>query len=233
MKVILFGASGMVGQGVLRECLLDPNVEAVLVIGRSRLTQEHPKLLHLVKDDLFDYRGIEGQLGGYDACFFCLGISVSDTDEAGYIRINHDLPIAVGQALARLEPGMTFVYVSGGGTDSTERGAVMWARIKGRTENELQKLGFRQVYLFRPGFIVPLHGEKSKTRMLRLLYTYLGWVFAMLRRLFPERVLDTVRMGQAMLQVARSGNNTAVVESADINRLAHAAGSFTRTTANP
>ncbi|WP_175997578.1 NAD-dependent epimerase/dehydratase family protein [Burkholderia stabilis] len=220
MKVIVFGASGMVGQGVLRECLLAPDVESVLVVGRSALTMQHPKMQQLVRPDLFDYADIEARFDGYDACFFCLGVSASETDEAGFVRINHDLPLAVGQVLVRRHAAMVFVYVSGGGTDSTERGPVMWARVKGKTENALQRLGFRAVYLFRPGFILPLNGEQSKTRMLRQLYSYMGWAFAMLRKLFPEKILDTVRMGQAMLQIARHGNDTAVVESADISRLA-------------
>ncbi|QYY33975.1 NAD(P)H-binding protein (plasmid) [Cupriavidus pinatubonensis] len=223
MKVIIFGASGMVGQGVLRECLQAPDVQAVLVVGRSRLSLDHPKLRQLVQADLFDYSGVEDQLAGYDACFFSLGVSTSETDEAGFVRINHDLPLAAGRALVRRNPDMLFVYVSGGGTDTTEQGPVMWARVKGKTENSLRRLGFRGVYLFRPGFIVPMHGERSRTRMLRLLYIWFGWAFALLRRLMPGTILDTERMGQAMLEAARHGDGTHIAESAEIHQLARAA----------
>ncbi|MEX8520369.1 MAG: NAD(P)H-binding protein [Leptothrix sp. (in: b-proteobacteria)] len=220
MKIILYGASGMVGQGVLRECLQAPDVAAVLAVGRSRLALQHPKLRQLVRADLFDLREVEAELGGYDACFFCLGISASDTDEAGFTRLNHDLPLAVARALVPRHPGMCFVYVSGAGTDSTEQGSVMWARVKGRTENALLKLGFRAVYLFRPGIILPLHGERSKTRVYRLFYAVLGWALKPLRRFWPGQILDTVRIGQAMLQVVRAGPATPLVEAADIHRLA-------------
>ncbi|MGZ2748707.1 NAD(P)H-binding protein [Burkholderia stagnalis] len=223
MNVILFGASGMVGQGVLRECLLAPDVETVLAVGRSELPLRHPKLRQLVRADLFDYRDVAGQLDGYDACFFCLGVSASDTDEAGFVRLNHDLPLAAAQALVERNPGMTFVYVSGSGTDSTEQGKIMWARVKGRTENALQRLGFRAVYLFRPGIIAPLNGERSKTRLYRLFYSGLGWAVAPLRRLFPNAILDTERVGRAMLQAVRDGGAQAIVEPVDINRLAQAA----------
>ncbi|WP_322094879.1 NAD(P)H-binding protein [Paraburkholderia bannensis] len=227
MKVVIFGASGMVGQGVLRECLQASDVESILVVGRNALAMQHPKLKELVRPNLFEYSDVEEQLQGYDACFFCLGVSTSDTDESGFIRINHDLPVAAGLALARRNPQMAFIYVSGGGTDATERGPVMWARVKGKTENALRNMGFRAVYLFRPGFILPMNGEQSKTRLLRLLYRYLRGVFIVSRRLFPCKILDTVSMGQAMLQVTRHGSDVAVLESADIYRLASAARSTT------
>lgn len=223
MKVIIFGASGMVGQGVLRECLQAPDVEAVLVVGRRRLSLDHHKLRQLVQADLFDYSAVKDQLAGYDACFFCLGVSTSETDDAGFMKVNHDLPLAAGSVLVQQSPQMIFVYVSGGGTDSTEQGPVMWARVKGKTENALQRLGFRGVYLFRPGLIVPMHGEKSKTRILRLLYSWMGWVFALVSRLKPETILDTERMGLAMLEAARHGKGTHVAETAEIHRLSLAA----------
>jgi uncharacterized protein YbjT (DUF2867 family) len=222
MNIVLYGASGMVGQGVLRECLQAADVQTVLAIGRHPLAQQHSKLRQLVLPDLLDYTSVQDQLVGYDACFFCLGVSTSATDEAGYIRINHDVPLAAGRALVRQNPGMTFVYISGGGTDATEKGPVMWARVKGQTENALQRLGFRAVYLLRPGFIVPMNGEQSKTRMLRLLYGWLGWLFALLRKLMPATILDTERMAKAMLELARHGNGrqgTPVLESADIYQL--------------
>ncbi|MGA7649334.1 MAG: NAD(P)H-binding protein, partial [Thermoplasmata archaeon] len=164
MKVILFGATGMVGQGVLRECLLDPQVESVLSVGRSATGQQHPKLHEVVRGSLADLASIEDQLRGYDACFFCLGMSSAGMSEDDYRRVTHDLTVAAGQTLARLDPWMTFIYVSGAGTDSTEHGRSMWARVKGRTENELLRMPFRAAYMFRPGVIRPLHGIRSKTR---------------------------------------------------------------------
>ena len=163
MKVILFGASGMVGQGVLRECLLDPDIATVLAIGRSPLGQQHEKLREIVRRDLFNYAPIEEQLRGYDACFFCLGVSSVGMTEADYRHLTYDLTIAAAQTLAKLNPNMTFIYISGASTDSTETGRTMWARVKGQTENALLRLPFKAAYMFRPGFIQPLHGIKSKT----------------------------------------------------------------------
>lgn len=216
MKVILFGASGMVGQGVLRECLAAPDVDEVLVVGRSALGVADPKLREIVHQDLFDYAAIEPMLSGYDACFFCLGVSAAGMDEPRYTRLTHDLTLAAAGTLARLNPAMAFVYVSGAGTDASEQGRSMWARVKGRTENALRRLPFRAVYLFRPGFIEPAHGERSKTRVYRLIYALSGPLVPLLRRLFPRQILSTVSIGRAMLSVARHGATNAVLESADI-----------------
>src|SRR5258706_11017284 len=158
MKVILFGASGMVGQGALRELLNDADVETVLAIGRSATGQHHAKLKELVQEDVTDLRMLERELAGYGACLFCLGVSAVGMTEVDYKRITYDLTLKVAQALERLNPKMTFVYVSGGGTDSTERGDVMWARIKGATENALLSMPFERAYVLRPAFIRPLHG---------------------------------------------------------------------------
>ncbi|WP_329742929.1 NAD-dependent epimerase/dehydratase family protein [Dyella sp. A6] len=222
MKIILFGGSGMVGQGVLRECLRADGVSEVLAIGRAPLEARHPRLKQLVQADLFALAPLQAQFDDFDACFFCVGSSVSGADEDAYTRINHDLPLAVAAVLARANPGMAFTYVSGQGTDASERGRTTWARIKGRTENALQQLGFRAVYLFRPGLIFPLHGETSSTRLYRMTYAALGWLSRPLRRLFPNSVLDTEQIGEAMLQVARSGAGNHVLESTDIHRLAMA-----------
>ncbi|AIF47967.1 NAD(P)H-binding protein [Dyella japonica] len=216
MKIILFGASGMVGQGVLRECLAAPDVDEVLVVGRSALGVTHAKLREVVHPDFFDYASIEPALKGYDACFFCLGVSAGGMDEPRYTRLTHDLTLAAAGTLARLNPAMVFVYVSGAGTDASEQGRSMWARVKGRTENALQRLPLRAVYLFRPGFIEPVHGERSKTGAYRLLYTLLRPLFPVLRRLFPRHILSTVDIGQAMLSVARHGAPRPMLEVADI-----------------
>ena len=158
----------MVGQGVLRECLLDHDVESVLAIGRSALGQQHEKLREIVHDDLSDFNSIEEQLRCYDACFFCLGVSSAGMREADYRRVTYDLTMAAAQTLARLNPGMTFIYVSGAGTDSSGRGRSMWARVKGETENALFLLPFKAAYMFRPALIQPLHGIRSKTRIYRV-----------------------------------------------------------------
>ena len=219
MKVILFGATGMVGQGVLRECLLDPRVAAVLTVGRSITGQTHPKLKELVHKDLFDYASITAELKGYDACFFCLGISSTGLSEADYRLITYDLTLAAGTALARLDPGMTFIYVSGAGSDSSEHGRVMWARVKGATENALLRLPFKAAYMFRPGAIRPLHGIKSKTPLYNTFYIALGPLLRLLGWLAPGLVTTTEQMGQAMIKAAADGAPKPLLETLDINRL--------------
>jgi uncharacterized protein YbjT (DUF2867 family) len=216
MKIVLFGATGMVGQGVLRECLAAQDVDEVLVVGRTTLGMRHPKLREVVHQDFFDYASIEPELLGYDACFFCLGVSAAGMDEARYSHLTYDLTLAAANTLVRLNPSMVFVYVSGAGTDSTEQGRSMWARVKGRTENALQRLPFRAVYLFRPGFIEPAHGERSKTTMSRMVYAVTRPLIPVLRALFPRHILSTVIIGQAMLSVVRHGAPKAVLECPDI-----------------
>ena len=227
MRVIVFGASGMVGQGVLRECLLDPGVESVLTVGRSPLTPElkwpglgaGTKLRDLVVPDLMDYSAVEDDLRGYDACFFTLGVSSAGMKEDDYRRITYDLTLAAAEMLARLNPAMTFVYVSGAGTDSTERGKVMWARVKGATENELLRLGFKGAYMFRPGLIMPMDGIRSKTKAYRLTYAAIGWMLPLVRKGFPKWITSTRDVGRGMLLVAREGYPLPVLEAADIAAL--------------
>jgi len=219
MKVILLGATGMVGQGVLRECLLDPEVESVLSIGRTATGQNHAKLREIVHKDLADLSGIRAQLSGYDAGFFCLGVSSVGMTEPDYRRITYDLTLSVARILAEQNPNMTFVYVSGTGTDSSERGRSMWARVKGETENALLRLPFRAAYMFRPGYIQPLHGVVAKTKWVGAAYAVLGSIYPVLRALFPKSVTTTEQVGRAMLQVARQGFSKSVLESRDINSL--------------
>lgn len=218
MKVILFGASGMVGQGVLRECLLDPDITTVLAIGRSPLGQQHEKLREIVRQDLFNYAPIEDQLRGYDACFFCLGVSSAGMTEADYRHITYDLTTAAAQTLAKLNPNMTFIYISGAGTDSTESGRTMWARVKGQTENALLRLPFKSAHMFRPGYIQPLHGIKSKTNWYRALYAIVSPIYPLLQALFPKYVTTTEQLGRAMIQVAKHGAPKQVLEVEDIHR---------------
>ena len=214
---MLLGATGMVGQGVLRECLLDPEVESVLVIGRTALRQTHEKLQQIVVDDLFDLSSIEDELSGYDACFFCLGVSAAGMREESYRRITYDLTISIAKTLAKLNPSMTFVYVSGAGTDSQERGAAMWARVKGRTENALAQMPFKAAYMFRPAYIQPLHGIRTKTKWYRAMYAALGPLYPLWKLLFPTYVTTTECVGRAMLTVAKRGALRSVLENRDIN----------------
>jgi uncharacterized protein YbjT (DUF2867 family) len=219
MDVVLFGASGMVGQGVLRECLLDPEVRRVLSIGRSTSEQQHPKLREIVRANLFDYSDIESDLAGYDTCFFCLGISAAGLSEDDYRRVSYDITLAAATTLLKINPGMTFIYVSGTGTDSTERGRTMWARVKGATENALLRLPFKAAYMFRPAFIQPMHGETSKTRLYRVLYVIARPLMPLLKRFFPRYVTTTEQIGRAMIKVARDGAPKTILETEDINAL--------------
>jgi uncharacterized protein YbjT (DUF2867 family) len=219
MNVILFGATGMVGQGVLRECLLDPDVQQILSIVRTPSGQQHAKLRELVHADFFDYSAIESQLTGYDTCLFSLGVSSAGMDEAKYTHLTYDLTLAAATTLAKLNPGMTFLYVSGAGTDSTERGRSMWARVKGRTENDILKLPFRAAYMFRPGAIQPLHGVRSKTKLYQTFYTVLNPILPLLKSAFPQYITTTEQLGRAMLLVARQGFPRPILESKDINAL--------------
>ena len=217
MNVILFGATGMVGQGVLRECLLDRDIQQVLTVGRSATGQQHPKLRELTVPDLMDLTAVEPQLSGYDACFFCTGVSSAGMTEEKYTHLTYDLTLAVAQTLARLNPTMTFLYISGAGTDSTEKGRSMWARVKGRTENALLRLPFRSAYMFRPGFIQPLHGVRSKTRLYQFLYDILAPIQPLLKGRLPKYITTTEQLGRAMITVAKNGYPKPILESKDIN----------------
>jgi uncharacterized protein YbjT (DUF2867 family) len=218
-RYLIFGATGMVGQGVLRECLLDPAVHRVVAVGRIPSGPTHPKLGEIVVPDLADLAVAEKDLTGFDACFFCVGVTSAGLAEAEYTRLTYDLTMAVARTLARLDPGLTFVFVSGLGADGTERGRVMWARVEGRTENALLRLPFRAAYVFRPGYIQPLHGIRSRTRWYRLFYAAMAPLYPLLRAGFPGAVTTTEQLGRAMLAVARRGYGRPILDSRDINRL--------------
>jgi uncharacterized protein YbjT (DUF2867 family) len=220
VNVVIFGASGMVGQGVLLECLRDTDVERVLVIGRSSAGRQHAKLREVLVKDLFDVASYAGELTGLDACFFCLGVTSAGMAEAAYRHVTYDLTLAVAQTLAAQNSALCFVYVSGSGTDSSEHGRTMWARVKGATENALLKMPFRSAFMFRPGFIQPLDGIRSKTASYRFLYVVLGPVIPLLHRAFPNSVLTTREIGQAMLAVTRNGWPRPVLEAKDIHKAA-------------
>ena len=219
MKVILFGATGMVGQGVLRECLLDADVESVLAVGRSPTGQRHAKLREIVHDNFLDYSGVESQLAGFDACFFCLGVSSVGMSEERYRHLTYDITMAAARTLAKLNPDMVFTYVTGRGTDSTEQGRLMWARVKGKTENDLLKLPFKAAYMFRPAGIQPLHGVRSKTTWVQAIYVVTAPLLSLLNRTSPNYMTTTEQVGRAMIKVARDGFPRPVLESEDINRV--------------
>lgn len=216
MKVILFGASGMVGQGVLRECLRDSEIDGVLSIGRTASGLSNPKLRDIVRKDLNSLSDIEDVRHPYDACLFCLGVSSAGMSGQDYRRITYDLTLSVAQTLVRANPNMTFIYVSGTGTDSSEKGRVMWARVKGATENALLRLPFKAAYMFRPGFIQPLDGIKSKTKLYSALYALARPFYPLIRAIVPDYATTTQELAQAMIGVAKHGYPKPVLEGKDI-----------------
>src|SRR5580692_4317421 len=219
VKVVLFGATGMVGQGVLRECLINAEVESVLAVVRNASLPPSGKLREIVHQDVFDLAAIEDRLTGYDACFFCLGVSSVGMQEETYRRVTYELTVSVAKTLARLNPTMTFIYVSGAGTDSTERGRSMWARVKGRTENALLQMPFKAVFLFRPAYIQPLHGIRTKTRWYGAAYSLMRPLYPLWKMLFPNYVTTTECLGRAMLNVTKRGCPKPVLENRDINQM--------------
>lgn len=219
MKVTLFGASGMVGQGVLRACLQDEGVERVQSIVRRASGLRHDKLQEIIHSDFYDFSAIAPLMAGRDGCFFCLGVSSAGMSEADYHRVTHDITLAAAAALLAHNSALTFVFVSGAGTDSTERGRSMWARVKGKTENALLKLPFKAAYMFRPGLIQPLDGIQSKTALYRRLYRLGAPLFALLKWLSPSSITTTQAVGQAMINAVRHGAPRRHLSNADINQL--------------
>lgn len=220
MNVILFGATGMVGQGVLRECLLDPEVTRVVSVVRKATGQQNAKLHEIVHGDFLDYSAIEDQFAGLDACFYCVGVTSAGTPEDVYRRVTYDFTMAAARALLKRSPTMSFVFVSGQGADSTEKGRFLWARVKGKTENDLFRMPFGAVYVFRPGTIQPLHGIKSRTRMYQVMYTVLTPVLLVLKPLLPGFITTTEKVGRAMLNLARKGSTQKIFGNKEINKLA-------------
>ncbi len=217
MRIIVFGATGMVGQGVLEACLRDPAVTEVLVIGRTPTGRAHPKLHEIRHQDFTDYSAIEDRLTGYDACFFCLGVSAASLSEAAYRAITCDVTLAAARALLAANPELSFCYVSGAGTSGTSR--MMWARVKGEVENALLELSPRAC-MFRPAFIMPLPGTEAKTTSYVLLYRIVTPLYPLLRRLVPRYVTTSLTLGQAMIQTTAAGAPRRVLETADINAVA-------------
>lgn len=216
VRAILFGGTGMVGEGVLHEALKDPSVESVLVIGRRPCGVNHPKLAEIIHNDFFDYTPLLQRLRGYNACFFCLGVTSIGKSEEEYRRLTYDLTMAAAGALAPLNPDMAFCYVSGLGTDSTEQGRSMWARVKGKTENDLMKLPFRAVYAFRPGFIKPTKGLKNGLMFANILAP----LYPILSLLFPKYVCTLEDVGRSMIRAIATGYPKKILECREIAELA-------------
>jgi len=215
-KVIITGATGMVGKGVLLECLDHKDFSEVLVIGRNPVGIKHPKLKELIQKDLSDYSEVRDKLVGYDACFFCLGISAAGLKEDEYKRITYDFTLALAKTLLESNPNMIFNYVSGQGTDSSEKGRMMWARVKGKTENDLLNLGFKDAYMFRPGAIIPLRGIKSRTKSYQFIYDYFMWLVKLIKALAPNSVVNTTQIGLAMIHSMLKSYDNKVLTPKDI-----------------
>jgi uncharacterized protein YbjT (DUF2867 family) len=220
MQVLIFGATGMIGAGALLEALDDSRVTAVITIGRSASGVSHPKLTEILHQDLLHLDTLRNRMAACDACFFCLGVSAVGLGEAAYAAITYDLTLAAAKAYLGANSNGIFCYISGAGTDSTERGRSMWARVKGRTENALLALGFRHAYMFRPGFIQPVKGVRSKTGWYQALYTLFAPLSPVIRRLFPGLATTTAALGRALLEVAREGYPSPILTTGDINRVA-------------
>jgi uncharacterized protein YbjT (DUF2867 family) len=220
VKVILFGATGMVGGGTLIECLDDQRVGSILVVGRRSAGVRHPKVTEILHDDPVDYTPLRSDFAGSDACFFCAGVSAAGISEEVYRRVTYDLTIAAARAVLAGSPAVTFCYISGAGTDSTGRARVMWARVKGMTENVLLDMPFRRAFMLRPGFIQPLRGVRSRTPSYRAFYTITGPLYPLLRRIVPRYVTTTVNVGRALIRLAAEGFPRRILDTADINQLA-------------
>ena len=216
MKVIVTGATGMVGEGVLHQCLQHNNISEVLVVNRNPCGVNHPKLKEIIHTNFLDLSAIESQLNNYDACFFCLGVSSVGMKEEEYTKLTYALTMHVAQTLARLNNTMIFCYISGAATDSTEQGKLMWARVKGKTENDLMKLSFKQVYNFRPAIIQPIKGAKNTLK----LYKYFGWLLPVIKTLMPNYISRLDELGDAMINAATKGYEKNILEVKDIAVLA-------------
>lgn len=220
MKIVVTGASGMVGKGVLLECLDHSGIDQVLSIGRSEIDLHHPKLVQVIHKDFSNFSTIRNDLEGSDACYMCMGVSVAGLNEAKYTEITYDYTMALAKELIELNDQMTITYVSGEGTDSTEKGRSMWARVKGKTENDLLKMGFKQAFMFRPGAIIPLRGIKSRTKMYQFIYDYFMWLVKLIKFLAPHAVVNTMQIGKAMINATLSAYTKKIIRPKDIISLA-------------
>lgn len=220
MKAIIFGATGMVGKGVLLECLDHPEVHTVLSVGRNKVDIEDSTLIQIEHADFTDFSPLEEDFQGYDACFYCMGVSSAGMSEDKYKHLTYDFAMAAAKELVQINPHMTFVYVSGQGTDSSEKGRIMWARVKGKLENDLLSLGFNRAVMFRPGVIVPKRGIKSRTALYQRMYDLFGWLFRLLESSFPNSITDTTKLGKAMINAHLKMTKLTIAGPKEINELA-------------
>ena len=220
MKVIITGSTGMVGKGVLFECLESSQIESVLVINRASIDIKHEKLKEVIHTDFSNFTSLEEVLAGYDACFFCLGVSAVGMSEEKYTNITYDLTLRFANTLLKVNKDIIFNYVSGTGTDSSEKGRSMWARVKGKTENDLMSLPFQKAYMFRPGVIIPQKGIKSKTPIYNAFYVIFKPLLPVLKSIAPKSVTTTTQVGQAMIKSVTRDYANVYLENRDINELA-------------
>jgi len=220
MKVIVTGTTGMVGRGVLLECLDHAEITEVLSISRRPTEIDHPKLKELIHQDFSEFASVAEQIKGYDACYACMGISSAGMKEEQYTRLTYDFTLSLAKELHGLNPEITFTYVSGAGTDSSEKGRSMWARVKGKTENDLLNLGFKQAFMFRPGGIIPLRGIQPSSKLYRVLINNLKWLLKLIKKIAPSAVVDTTQIGLAMINVTKKGYDKKVLKHRDIQILA-------------
>ncbi|MEQ8517487.1 MAG: NAD-dependent epimerase/dehydratase family protein [Cytophagales bacterium] len=216
MKVLITGATGMIGKGVLLECLDHPQIEKVITLGRSALDMEHSKLEEIIHKDFKDYSSIKDKLQNIDAAYLCMGISAAGLSEAEYREITYEYTITLAKTLLKSNPEMTCTYVSGQGTDSSEKGRMMWARVKGKTENDLLNMGFKQAFMYRPGMIIPLKGIQSKTKLYQFMYDYFMWLVKLVKFIAPKTVVNTTQIGQSMINVTLNGFAKRVLDPQDI-----------------
>jgi len=217
-KVVITGTTGMVGKGVLLECMDHPLIESVLLVNRGSAQIQHPKVKEVLVKDFFELSSIKKELTGYDACFFCLGITSAGQSEENYSKITHDLTVLFAKTFLDTNSDSVFCYVSGAGTDRSEKGNTMWARVKGRTENDLLSMSFKRAYMFRPGYIQPLRGIKSKTGWYQALYTVFWPIYLILKH-FPSTATNTTNIGLAMINTLKENYPKNVLETKDINHL--------------
>jgi uncharacterized protein YbjT (DUF2867 family) len=220
MKAVVFGASGMVGQAVLRECIMDMSVDSVVAVTRSPLSLINPKFTNIVHADFLNFAALAKQLKGADVCFYCLGVASAGLSEADYTKITCEYTLAAAKTLLKINPKISFVFISGMGADSSEKGRVMWARVKGKTENELMKLKFNRLVVIRPAFIEPKDGIQSRTRLYRWLYILFWPIMPVIKLLAPKSVITTRALGKLMICLARTGSPKPVLESRDLVTLA-------------
>ena len=220
MKVIVTGATGMVGKGVLLECLDHADVTEVLSISRRSTEIDHPKLKELIHKDFSEFASVADQLGGYDACYACMGVSSAGMNEEKYTHLTYNFTMALAKELFALNPGMTFTYVSGQGTDSSEKGRSMWARVKGKTENDILALGFKQAFAYRPGAIIPLRGIEPSSKLYRVMINNMGWLLKLAKWMAPDSVVNTTQIGLSMINITQKGYDQNIINPKDIQILA-------------